>query len=151
MEGLSFLIPYDLEAKMKVGTIKEQGEEGEVQSASPAMNSKEPVEINNEPRRLADSYRSSDSSEKIGVDYEKGEEPRAGMVNHINDRSSLFPGVVASGYINLVPCLRAMEPSFCLMGNVGETKETSLGREGDIGPKTGIGVGCEMDAEAELG
>ncbi|GAB4825484.1 hypothetical protein Ancab_008358, partial [Ancistrocladus abbreviatus] len=129
----------------------EKGEEGEVQSTSPAMNSKKPIEINNEPRRIADSDRSSDSSKKVNADYKKGEKVHARMVNHINDKSSLFSRVVARGYINLVPSLHATEPSFCSMGNVGEMIETNLCREGDGKPKTGIWAGCEMDVEVELG
>ncbi|GAB4826726.1 hypothetical protein Ancab_033616 [Ancistrocladus abbreviatus] len=111
--------------------MKEHGEEGEVQLMSPAPNSKELGEINNEPRRIAN----TDS----------------GMVNHFNDKSSLFLGVFASGYINSVPSLRAMKPSFYSRGNVGETKETSLGQESESGPEMVIGAGCEMEVGAKWG
>ncbi|GAB4841920.1 hypothetical protein Ancab_011877 [Ancistrocladus abbreviatus] len=116
MEGLNFLIPYDLEAITEVGTFK--------------------------VFRLL---------REVSAKYEKREEVCARIVNHINDKSSIFPGAVACGYINSVPSLHAMEPSFYNIGNVGETKEISLGHDGDSGPETGIGARCEIDAKVELG
>ncbi|GAB4852565.1 hypothetical protein Ancab_016778 [Ancistrocladus abbreviatus] len=125
--------------------MKDQGEEGEVQSASLVMNNKKLVEIDDEPRRVASPDRSSGSLEKDSADYEKGVEARAGMGNLNNDKSSLFSRAIASGDINTVPSLGATK------GNVGETEEISLGRQGDGGPEMGTGARCELDAEVELG
>ncbi|GAB4840398.1 hypothetical protein Ancab_021164 [Ancistrocladus abbreviatus] len=59
--------------------MKKHGEEGEVKSVSPAMNSEEPVQINDEAKRVASTNRLSDSLDIDGTNLEKGLEEHVGL------------------------------------------------------------------------
>ncbi|GAB4857313.1 hypothetical protein Ancab_015221 [Ancistrocladus abbreviatus] len=75
--------------------MKKHGEKYEVKSTPQAMNSEEPVKINDEPRRAASPDKPSDSLDIDGANHEKGMEEHVGMANLINDKSSLFSGATA--------------------------------------------------------